>query len=64
MVGMIRAAKDALEGAIKARVPTVTIVRSATLGLAAVEIISPGRDAQAGEASVIIATITVSKAGQ
>jgi hypothetical protein len=29
MAGMIRAAKDVLEGAIKARVPAVTIVRSA-----------------------------------
>jgi uncharacterized phage protein gp47/JayE len=34
------------------------------LGLATVEIISPSRDAQAGEASVIIATINVNKAGQ
>jgi hypothetical protein len=34
------------------------------LGLASIEIISPSRDVQAGEAAVIIATITVSKAGQ
>jgi uncharacterized phage protein gp47/JayE len=34
------------------------------LGLATVEIISPGRDVQAGEASIITATINVSKVGQ
>jgi hypothetical protein len=34
------------------------------LGLATIEIISPSRDVQAGEAAVIIATITVNKAGQ
>jgi uncharacterized phage protein gp47/JayE len=34
------------------------------LGLATIEIISPSRDVQAGEAAVIIATITVTKAGQ
>jgi hypothetical protein len=34
------------------------------LGLATLEIISPSRDVQAGEASIIIATINVNKAGQ
>jgi uncharacterized phage protein gp47/JayE len=34
------------------------------LGLATIEIISPSRDAQAGEASIIIATINVAKVGQ
>jgi hypothetical protein len=33
------------------------------LGLATVEIISPSRDVQAGEAAVIVATIDVNKAG-
>jgi hypothetical protein len=34
------------------------------LGLATIEIISPSRDVQAGEAAVIIATINVNKVGQ
>jgi hypothetical protein len=34
------------------------------LGLATIEIISPGRDVQAGEASVIIAAVNVNKVGQ